>query len=78
MAILFIPILFGLPKIYAWTTPGDDPILQAKQWYLNSLGFIVRAVIYFAIWNLLAYFLNKCRKSRIRRAIPRSPAAWEL
>jgi hypothetical protein len=70
MAILFIPILFGLPKIYAWTSPGDDPILQAKQWYLNSSGFVVRAVIYFAVWNLLAFFLNKWSKEQDQTGDP--------
>ena len=29
------------------------------QSYLNPHGFILRAIIYFAIWNLLAFLLSK-------------------
>jgi hypothetical protein len=38
MAILFIPLLFGLPNLYAWARPQDvaaDAILQHKAIYLN-------------------------------------------
>ncbi len=62
MAILFIPILFGMQYLYPWTVPAYvavNPVMLSKAWYLNVPFFIVRAVIYFAIWFGLAYFLNR-------------------
>ena len=62
MALLFIPILFGLPKIYEWADPAHvthDAILQQKSGFLNPLSFGIRAFVYFAIWITLANFLYK-------------------
>ncbi len=62
MAILFIPILFGMRYIYPWTAPAfiaADPVLLAKAWWLNVPFFIVRAIIYFAIWIGLALIVNR-------------------
>jgi hypothetical protein len=62
MAVLFIPVLFGTSKLYAWARPADvraDPILQQKQWWLNTPGFIARAVIYFVILLAIVSLLNK-------------------
>jgi len=63
MLILFIPILFGARHIYPWTDrgkfAGNAPMLDKIDHYLNLRFFILRAVIYFAIWLVLAYFLNK-------------------
>jgi hypothetical protein len=61
LAAAFLPILGALPVLYVWARPdvvAADPILQAKRLYLNVPFFIARAVIYFAIWNALAYVLN--------------------
>ena len=63
MALLFIPILFGLPRLYQWARPEDvakDKHLQMlAHAYLHFSAFLVRAVIYFVIWGVLAYFLNR-------------------
>lgn len=62
MALLFIPILFGMPSIFPWARPelvAHDPILQAKAPYLNVPFFIVRAVIYFIIWIGIAHALRR-------------------
>jgi hypothetical protein len=59
---LFIPLLFGLSYLYSWARPAEvaaDAILQYKHPYLNVPFFVVRTVIYFAVWLALAYFLNK-------------------
>ena len=51
MALLFVPLCFGLSDLYVWTRPevvSHDPLLQQKSAYLNVPFFIVRAVIYFA------------------------------
>ena len=67
MTILFLPILFGLPRLYVWARPLDsiadkhlqEHLREITKSYLSVNGFIVRAAIYFAIWNLLSFFLTK-------------------
>jgi hypothetical protein len=62
-AILFIPVLLGMNKIYSWIyNPGDlvtDPNFKFKMEYLTPHGFLVRAVVYFIIWIGIATLLNK-------------------
>jgi hypothetical protein len=63
MAVLMLPVLFiGMHDLYHWTH-GDavskDAILQSKSGYLNSTFFVVRALIYFALWIVIARFYRK-------------------
>ena len=70
MAVLFVPILFGLPNLYVWARPLDsiadkhlrEHLQGLTKSYLNVHGFILRAVIYLAIWNLLSFLLTKWSK----------------
>jgi hypothetical protein len=62
VALLSIPILLGMKHIYVWARPevvAADAVLQAKQWYLNVPGFIIRLVLYFAIWTGFAFILDR-------------------
>lgn len=62
MALLFIPLLFGLDELYMWARPevvAGDRILQSKEPYLNVPFFVVRAAIYFGVWVLMAALLNR-------------------
>lgn len=67
MTVLFIPLLFGLPKLYPWARPLDaiadqqlrEHLQDITKSYLSVSGFIIRAVIYFAIWNLLSFLLSR-------------------
>ena len=67
MTVLFIPLLFGMPRLYVWARPlaslADPRLRQHLQGsvktYLSVHGFILRAAIYFAIWNLLSLLLTK-------------------
>jgi hypothetical protein len=73
LAALFIPLLFGLPRLYLWAQPATvaaDPLLQHKQFYLNPQFFILRAIIYFGAWIILAHFLNKWSFEQDRTANP--------
>ena len=61
MAILVIPILIGVSSLYIWTDPtyvAGHPIVELKKGYLNIPFFIVRTIIYFAVWCSLAYFMR--------------------
>jgi len=62
MAILFIPILFGMGQLFHWSDPAivtGDLLLEGKAPYLNIPFFIIRAVIYFVIWSGLAIAIYK-------------------
>jgi len=56
MALFAVPILLGLSKLYHWTHPGDDPLLNWKQPYLNVPFFVIRMGIYFAVWIAVSRF----------------------
>jgi hypothetical protein len=62
LAILFVPIFFGLTYLYPWKNPSvvaGDEILRHKQYYLNTPGYIIRSAVMFAIWIVMARFLLK-------------------
>ncbi len=62
LAVLFVPILFGVPWLYPWSHSENvlhDEGLHHRSGYMNLQFFIVRAVIYFAIWLLLSSLLNR-------------------
>ncbi|MEW5979151.1 MAG: hypothetical protein AB1898_25425 [Acidobacteriota bacterium] len=73
LAVLFVPLAFGVTRLYEWADPhhvAGDPILQQKQLYLNVPFFLGRAVLYFVAWAALAYFLNKWSSEQDRTADP--------
>ncbi|MBI4458936.1 MAG: hypothetical protein HY648_02615 [Acidobacteria bacterium] len=57
MAVLFLPLLFGLRWIYGWTQAAELPPEQAQ--YLSVPFFAARAALYFSIWVLLAFRLTR-------------------
>ncbi len=58
LAVLFVPLGFGLRQLYAWTGPMEKPLSRFQMSYLTIPGFLTRAAIYFAIWILLMLLLN--------------------
>jgi len=67
MAALFVPLLFGIRRLYIWARPLQDisdkhlreHLEEITKTYLSVNGYVIRAVIYFAIWWGLSYFLTK-------------------
>ena len=62
LALLFIPVFFGLHELYPWEHPSlvaTNEILQKKAGYLNTSGFIGRTAVDFLIWIVIARFLLK-------------------
>jgi hypothetical protein len=66
MAVLFLPIVLNLPKLYFWARPDvlakDPKIAEIANSYLHFGGLdgiFARYIIYFAIWIGMAYFLNR-------------------
>ncbi len=65
LAVLFLPILFGLYELYSWAAPPanlsalDRELLHAKSAWLNPTGFVVRSIIYFAIFIVASEVLRR-------------------
>jgi hypothetical protein len=73
MAVLFVPIIFGMHDLYHWThadVVANDPILQMKAPYLNTTFFIVRQVVFFAIWLTMGQMLTRWSAEQDRSADP--------
>lgn len=80
MAVLFVPIIFGMGYLYEWTHIDQlasaksveekhlYEILKHKSAYLNVPGFLLRTLLYFVIWGVLAYLLNKWSSEQDRTA----------
>jgi hypothetical protein len=68
--VLFIPIFFGIHRLYIWAQPFDniadthlrEHLKQITQTYLTVNGFIARAVFYFVVWNVLSFLLSMWSK----------------
>lgn len=70
--VLFVPVLVGLFSfgLFPWTDPqiAEIPAVHAKLKYLNPPFFIVRWVLYFAIWTTFAWQLNRLGATQDQRA----------
>lgn len=79
MAVLFLPIALGMKSLYVWAsadaaTLATDHVLAAKHAYLNPTGWVVRAIIYFALWLLWAWKLNS---GSARQDTDPRPEVWQ-
>jgi hypothetical protein len=63
MAVLYLPLLAGMRRLYPWLREGWAAEAAAhapfKAKYLSQPMFVTRAVIYFAVWIALGYLLSK-------------------
>ena len=67
LVVFYLPIaLFGMKYLYrAWLDPEEvrkEPLSNLQQSYLTHSGYLVRAVIYFALWLLLMFVFNVLSK----------------
>ncbi len=78
LAILFVPMAFRLPRLYRWARPEaiDDPAIAHKARYLNVPAFLERGVIYFAVWIVLAWLLNRWSRRQDESGDPRRRVGW--
>ncbi len=63
VAVLFIPVILGMKYLYgAWLdapAAGEGSLSHFQQSYLTTHNFIIRAIIYFAVWLLMVVTLNR-------------------
>jgi len=69
--VLIIPVILGMGDLYHWSheaAVAEDFLLQHKEPYLNSTGFIIRAFIVIGIWSALAlmYYRRSTAQDRTR------------
>ena len=81
MTALFLPIAFGMSRMYPWMNAdlvAHDEALQHKHLYLNAPFFLARAAIYFVVWNTLSYVLNAWSLEQDRTGDPRVGRRMQL
>ncbi len=63
VAVLFLPVILGMKYLYgAWLNApatGEGSLSNFQKTYLTPHNFIIRAVIYFAVWLALVAMLNR-------------------
>jgi hypothetical protein len=73
LAVLFVPLLFGLDDLYPWAraeTVAADEHLQHKAPYLNVPFFLARLAASFVIWTALAAALSRMSRRQDDTADP--------
>lgn len=63
LAVLFVPLVFGLPYVYQygqWTplTP-EDPKLQGKAIWLSAPAVTIKAILFFVCWIGMVYLFRR-------------------
>lgn len=72
MALLVLPLLLGIPYLYEWSHADaveHDPLLRHKAPFLNVPFWVLRLVLYFAVWFGLAFLLSRRRVGETRADI---------
>ena len=75
-ALLFVPIAFGLDRIYAWTGPhaaANPALAQAldhKHLWLNKPFFVARSALYFAVFCVVSGLLRTWSRENDVRPSP--------
>jgi hypothetical protein len=73
LAVLFLPILIGLPHLYPWAVAGaadHDALLHWKAPYLNVPFFLARAAVFFGAWSLIAVVYYRASRGQDTTADP--------
>ena len=79
-ALMFVPVVVSLfvhehgHSLYEWSDPAaraGDPALEHKATYLNVPFFIIRAVIYFAVWFFFSWKLTRWSAEQDQSGDPR-------
>lgn len=69
MAVAFVPIALHLPVLYPWADEAiaaHDTLIAEKSAYLNPRAFLLRTVVYFALWIFWSLVLNTATRTADR------------
>lgn len=59
VAVLLVPVLVAMPALYSWIHGGSDVSASVAHIYLNLPAFIIRSVVAFVGWTVLALALPR-------------------
>lgn len=62
VALMFIPVVLAVPRLYLWSdraAMASDPGFAHKALWMSLPAWLGRAVIYFAIFILVTFFLDR-------------------
>ena len=80
LAILFLPVILGIPQLYEWSHAdrvAQVEQLKQKQPYLNVPFWIVRSIFYFSVWLYFAHRLNRLSAKQDETGEPRLVNAFQ-
>jgi hypothetical protein len=68
VALLAVPLAFGLPHLFAWARPdAHDAVLDGQRWYLSPAFFLLRNAVLLIVWCALGVaFMRALRVDRQR------------
>lgn len=78
MALLVIPILFGMHVVYIWTHAdalAHDELLRQQTWWLTSTFFVIRTIGYFVLWLLVWFLFARGLRRSARLSVIAAPGA---
>jgi hypothetical protein len=76
LAVLFLPVVFGLRILYPWARPDGDldervrEAVLSKRGWLSTEFFTVRAFVYLGAWIVVAELLRRYSREQDRSASP--------
>jgi hypothetical protein len=74
---MWLPLAIGVNYLYEWThLPPDDFTVLHRGAYQTSLWWIVRGVIYFALFGVMVYLLNDWSARQDKSADHEEAAKW--
>jgi hypothetical protein len=71
MALLFVPILLGLPSLYPWARTDGPPLPDGARQFLARPFFLARSAVYFVAWLALAFWIPRWSMRLEREEDPR-------
>ncbi len=80
LALLFLPVLFGLHTLYPWADAARvaaDPILRDKHGMFGLPFFLARTLFYFVVWIALARTMRRWSLEQDRTGEPALTARFQ-
>jgi hypothetical protein len=83
-AVLFLPLLLFVPRLFSWANPLPDGFpehlrhaLENKQaHYLHLPGFVLRGAVYFVLWGIPSWLLLRGSRSQDEGAHATERLRW--
>lgn len=77
VALLFLPLAIGITRLYEWThLPATDHVIEHRGWFMTPSGWIIRSVICFALFGVMAYLLSKWSANQDASKDHEEAAGW--